>query len=130
MMSLISLLFAVVMLVLVGVGVGLGIVAGVLTIGLVAAGVLSSSVAMGLWRGKARAGIRTFVILCGVLSGIPAGMVCAWLAVKFSEQIDAGTVLILAVGGASGAVAGLIVALLFDFIAGRVQAHLSRRRGA
>ena len=115
------------MLILVGVGLALGGVAALLTLGLVAAGMVSSSVAIGVWRGKAQAGLRAFFLQCGIAAGIPAGMLCAWVGTQLWSQVDAGTIRVLIAGGLGGALSGLLVALLFDFIARRVQTWLAAR---
>jgi hypothetical protein len=122
-----SMLGLVVMLMLIGAGIVLGAIAAGLTLLLVAAGVVSSSVAIGLWRGRAQAGMRAFFIQCGIAAGVPAGMLCAWLGTHLWAQLDQGTVRILVIGGLGGALSGLVIALLFDFIARRVQAWLSAR---
>ena len=122
-----SLLALAVMLVLIGVGLVFGAVAAALTLGLVAAGVVSSSVMIGVWRGRAQAGLRALLLQIGVLAGIPAGMLCAWAATSLWEQIDGTLVVILVAGGLAGALGGAVVALMFDFLAGRVQRWLGAR---
>ncbi|MCE9610586.1 MAG: hypothetical protein K8R23_10370 [Chthoniobacter sp.] len=125
-----SLLALVVMLVLVGVGIVLGAVAVAITLGLVAAGVVSSSVMIGVWRGRAQAGLRAFLLQLGILAGIPAGMVCAWVGATLWKEIDGTLVLILVAGGLAGACGGAVVALMFDFLATRVQHWLGARLDA
>ena len=122
-----SLLAAAVMLMLIGVGIVLGAVATALTLGLVAAGVVSSSVMVGVWRGRAQAGLRAFLLQIGVLAGIPAGMLCAWAGTSLWKQIDGTLVVILASGGLAGALGGAVVALMFDFLANRIQRWLGAR---
>ncbi len=126
-MPILSLLAVVVMLVLVGVGIVLGAVAVALTLGLVAAGVVSSSVMIGVWRGQAQAGLRAFLLQLGVLGGIPAGMLCAWVGTTLWQEIDSTLVVILVAGGLAGALGGTVVALMFDFLAGRVHHWLGAR---
>ena len=118
------------MLVLIGAGVVLGVVAVALTLGLVAAGVVSSSVMIGVWRGRAQAGLRAFLLQCGIVAGIPAGMLCAWVATTLWEQISGTLVVVLASGGLAGALGGAVVALMFDFLAVRVHGWLAARLDA
>ena len=115
------------MLVLIGVGIVLGVVAVALTLGLVAAGVVSSSVMVGVWRGRAQAGLRALLLQCGILAGIPAGMLCAWVATTLWEQISGTLVIVLVAGGLAGALGGAVVALMFDFLAVRVHGWLAAR---
>ena len=122
-----SLLALVVMLLLVGVGIVLGTVAVAITLGLVAAGVVSSSVMIGVWRGKAQAGLRALFLQAGILAGIPAGMLCAWVGTRLWHEIDGTLVVILVAGGLAGALGGAVVALMFDFLASRVQRWLGAR---
>ena len=126
-MPLLSLLAFAIMLVLIGVGFVLGAVAVALTVVLVAAGVVSSSVMIGVWRGKAQAGLRAFLLQCGILAGIPAGMLCAWAATSIWEQISGTLVIVLAAGGLAGALGGGVLALMFDFLAARVHGWLAAR---
>ena len=122
-----QLLVLAIMLVLIGVGLVLGAAAVALTFALVAAGVVSSSVMIGVWRGKAQAGLRAFLLQCGIFAGIPAGMLCAWAATSLWEQINGTLVIVLAAGGLAGALGGAVVALMFDFLAARVHGWLAAR---
>jgi hypothetical protein len=54
-------------------------------------------------------------------------MLCAWVGAQLWSQVDAGTIRVLVAGGLGGALSGLLVALLFDFIARRVQTWLAAR---
>jgi hypothetical protein len=122
-----SLLCLAIACVLIGVGVVFGLVAVGLTFTLVGAGMVSSSVMIGVWRGRAQSGLRAFLLQCGILAGIPAGMLCAWVATSVWEQIDGTLVAILAAGGLAGALGGAVVALMFDFLASRVHGWLAAR---
>jgi hypothetical protein len=114
-MALFGIIFFFVALVLVGVGIALGAFVSVLTFALVTLGVISSSVVVGVRRKSAQAGVRTFLILGGILGGIPCGMFGAWLATTFMAL--AGTdAKIFFYGGVSGAVCGVGIALLLDFL--------------
>src|SRR6266550_895284 len=119
-MGALGLLGAAVALILVGVGLAFGTLAAFLAVILVVAGVVSSSVAVGLLRGTARAGFRAFVVQCGVVAGVPAGMLSAWIASSVRHIMEADLFWILLVGAISGAVAGACVAMLFVFIVQRL----------
>ena len=51
----------------------------------------SSSMAIGVWRGRAQSGLRAFFVQCGLLVGVPAGMLCAWLGTSLYAQVDPAT---------------------------------------
>jgi hypothetical protein len=125
-MALLALVFLVVSLVLIGVGVAVGLVASVLAMALVGIGVLSASFVVGIRTGRAASGIRAFLLQCGVLAGIPAGAVCAWLAQAFFAAYGTGW-LVLVYGALGGAVAGVVVAFLLDFVSRRLHVWASAR---
>lgn len=118
-MALFGLVFLVVALILIGVGIVLGLVLCAVTAVLVAVGVVSSSVVVGLLSRSSTAGVRAFLIQCGVLAGFPAGILCAWLAHSFFEAYGSGWPIFL-YGGLGGALGGIIIALLVAFIYGRL----------
>lgn len=124
-----GLIFLLVALVLIGVGIAIGLVACAVATGIIALGIVSSSFLVGLRSGRPAAGIRAFLLQCGILAGIPAGAVCAWLGVHFSsalkEQWDHWSV--LAWGALGGAVAGVIVALCLDFISRQLHVWITVR---
>jgi hypothetical protein len=122
-----SIFAIVIMCVLIGVGIVLGCVGVALVAALVAAGVLSSSVVVGIWRGRAQAGWRALFLQCGILAGIPAGMLCAWVGTQLWQQIDGTLVVILGTGALAGAVGGAVIALFFDIIATRAHSWLAAR---
>src|SRR5688572_19237121 len=123
-MELFGLIFLVVALVLIGVGIAIGLFACAAAAVLVGLGVISSSVVVGIRSGRTSAGVRVFLLQCGVLGGVPAGAVCAWLLQTFFDTY--GSVLPVLISGAlGGAFAGVIVALLLDFIWQRAAAWVS-----
>jgi NhaP-type Na+/H+ or K+/H+ antiporter len=61
------------------------------------------------------AGIRAFLLQCGIFAGIPAGILCAWLAHSMFETYGSGFLVFL-YGALGGALGGVIIALLVDFI--------------
>jgi hypothetical protein len=120
-MALFGLVFLVVALILIGVGIVVGLVVCCVAAVLVAVGVVSSSLVVGFLSRSSSAGVRAFLLQCGVLAGIPAGMLCAWLAHSLFEAYGRGWLLFL-YGGLGGAVGGIIIALLVDFVYRRMHA--------
>jgi hypothetical protein len=117
-MAIFGLVFGMVALVLIGIGVVIGLVACALTAVLLALGIVSSSVFVGVRSGRATSGIRAFLIQIGLLCGIPAGALCAWLAKSFFAAYG-GDLSILIYGAMGGAFAGLLIALMLDFLSRR-----------
>ena len=128
-MALLGLVCLVVALILIGVGIVVGLVACAITAVLVGVGVVSSSVVVGLLRKSSAAGIRAFLLQCGVLAGIPAGMLCAWLAHALFEAYGSGWVVLFA-GALGGAMGGVMIALLVDFIFRRARRWTTARLSA
>jgi len=116
-----------VVLVVVGAGIGIALFACVVAAMLMALGVVSSSVAIGFITKRPAIGARVFLLQCGVLSGIPAGAVTAWIGRAFFEMADASW-MIAVYGGIGGALAGAVIALMLDFIFRRSQAWLEERK--
>ncbi len=125
-MAVFALVFCVVALILVGIGIAIGLVASVVAAVLLSIGVISSSVFIGVRSGRAATGIRAFLVQCGILAGIPSGAICALLAKNFLEAYGQDT-LVLVYGGLGGACAGLIIALLLDYVSRRTHAWASTR---
>ncbi len=117
-MILFGLVFLVVSLVLIGVGVAVGLVGCLIAGALLGLGVLSSSVFIGVRSGRPSAGLSAFLLQCGLLGGIPAGAVCAWLGQSFFAAYGSGWP-VLIYGALGGALSGLIVALLLQVVAHR-----------
>jgi hypothetical protein len=114
-MALFGLVFLVVALILIGVGIVLGLAICGIAAALVAVGVVSSSVVVGLFSRSSASGVRAFLLQCGMLAGIPAGILCAWLAHSIFEVYGSGWLVFL-YGALGGALGGVIIALLVDFI--------------
>ena len=125
-MALFGLVFLVVALVLMGVGIAVGLVGCAVAAVLLGLGVVSSSFVIGLRSGRPSVGIRALLLQCGILAGIPAGAVCAWLAQSFFAAYGSGWP-VLVYGAVGGAVAGVLVALLLDFITRRLHLWASAR---
>lgn len=114
-MALFGLVFLVVALILIGVGIVVGLIACCVAAVLVGVGVVSSSVVVGLFSRSSAAGVRAFLLQCGMLAGIPAGILCVWLAHSIFEAYGSGWLVFL-YGALGGALGGLIIGLLVDFI--------------
>jgi hypothetical protein len=114
-MALFGLVFLVVALILIGVGIVLGLILCAVAAVLLAVGVVSSSVVVGLFRRSSLAGVRAFLLQCGILAGVPAGILCAWLAHSFFEAYGSGWPIFL-YGGFGGALGGIIIALMVAFV--------------
>jgi hypothetical protein len=127
-MALFGLMFLVVVLILIGVGIVVGVVACCIAAVLFAVGILSSSVVVGLLTRRPVAGIRAFLLQCAILAGIPSGIVCAWLAHSISSAAGPGW-LISFYGALGGAPAGLVIALLLDFLFRRLHRWASAKLG-
>ena len=125
-MELFGLIFLLVMLVLIGVGIAAGLVASAIAAVLVSIGVVSSSVVIGLLARRTSAGVRAFLLQLAVLLGIPAGVLCAWLA-HWILSTPASVWLVSLYGAFGGAVAGVVIALLLDFIFRRLHRWASAK---
>jgi hypothetical protein len=125
-MELFGLVVSVVALILIGIGIAVGLVASVLVAALLGLGVLSSSFLIGFRSGRPAAGIRAFLLMVGILAGIPAGAVCAWLAHAFFNAYG-NDVRVLFFGALGGGIAGVVLALMVDFVSRRVYASVSAR---
>lgn len=125
-MALFGLLFLFVMLVLIGVGIAAGLVACVITAVLVGIGIVSSSVVVGLLARRTSAGVRAFLLQLALLLGVPSGVICAWLA-HWIFSAPASVWLISLYGAMGGALAGVILALLLDFIFRRLHRWASAK---
>ena len=125
-MALFGLVFVVIALVLVGIGIAVGLVACFIAAVLLGLGVVSSSFVIGFRSGRPAVGIRAFLLQCGILSGIPAGAACAWLAQSFFAAYGSGWP-VLVYGALGGAFAGILVALSLDFVSRRLHFWASAR---
>ena len=115
-----------VMVVLIGVGIGIGLVACAIAACLAMLGVVSSSVALGLFTKRPATAVRALLLQCGILAGIPAGAVTAWVGRSVLEHVDESW-MIAVYGGIGGAFAGALLALLLDFIFRRTHAWVEQR---
>jgi len=125
-MAIFALIFFCVACVLIGVGIVIGLLGCAIAAVLLGLGVISSSVLVGLRSGRAESAIRAFLIQAGILAGIPAGAVCAWLIQSLFAAYGEGWQ-VLAYGALGGAGAGLLIALTLDFLSRRVSAWAALR---
>lgn len=121
-MDIFGLIVAVIALMLIGVGIALGLVACAAGGGLLATGVVSSSVIVGFWKRRTLAGVQMFFVQCGILAGAPVGAVLAWIAWHVWPMID-GEWHVLAAGAAGGAIAGLITAWMASVATNGIAKH-------
>ncbi len=121
-----GLILLLVMLVLIGVGIAVGLFACAIAAVLVTLGVVSSSVALGFFTKRPATVVRAFLLQCGILAGIPAGAVTAWLGRTLLDKVDQSW-MIAVYGGIAGAFAGAVLALLLDFIFCRTHAWIEAR---
>jgi hypothetical protein len=125
-MAFFGLIFLFVVLVLIGIGIAIGLVTCVIAALLVAVGMLSSSVVVGLLARRTSAGVRAFLLQLALLLGVPSGVLCAWLA-HWIFSAPASVWLISLYGAVGGAVAGVVLALLLDFIFRRLHRWASAK---
>jgi hypothetical protein len=121
-----GLIMLLVMVVLIGAGIGIGLFACAIAAGLAMLGVVSSSVALGFVTKRPATAIRALLLQCGILAGIPAGAVTAWVGRSVLEHVDESW-MIAVYGGIGGAFAGAMLALLLDFIFRRTHAWVEQR---
>ena len=120
-MAIAALIAFVVVLILIGIGVAVGLVACALLAVLIGLGILSSSVIVGFRSGRPADGIRVFLLQCGIIAGVPAGAVSAWLgATMWRELAGAVDWPAIVFGGLGGALAGIMLALSMDYISRRL----------
>lgn len=121
-----GLIMLLVMVVLIGAGIGIGLFACAIAAGLTMLGVVSSSVALGFLTKRPATAVRALLLQCGILAGIPAGAVTAWVGRSVLEHVDESW-MIAVYGGIGGAFAGAMLALLLDFIFRRTHAWVEQR---
>lgn len=134
-MGFLGLIVLAVMLVLIGIGVGIGLFACAVAAVLVTMGVISSSVALGFYTQRPVTAVRALLLQCSVLAGIPAGAGVVWIlqgavcGVAAWQGWNTGDWewKFLLLGAVGGAFAGVILALLFDFIFRRTRAWIEVR---
>jgi hypothetical protein len=124
--AILGLIFLAVALMLVGVGLAFGLVVAAITLLLLGLGVASSSLFIGIRSASASAGLRAFLLQCGVLGGVLSGVICAWFADSFLQAYGGITPVLIA-GAFGGAVAGVLLALLTEYVLRRGAAWVTNR---
>src|SRR5688572_18130461 len=114
-MELLLLVFGCVMAAIVGIGIAIGLVACAIGGILIGLGIISSSVLVGISTGRPAHAFRAFFWQCGLLLGIPAGAVLAWLG-GMVVKLGGNQWAIILFGALGGALAGVIVAIMLDVI--------------
>jgi hypothetical protein len=127
-MAFFVLLFLVIALALIGVGIVVGAMLCCVAAALCAVGVISSSVVIGAVSRRPSEATRAFVFQCALIAGIPSGILCAWIA-RAAFGVSGAVSLIPLYGALGGVAAGLVIALLLDFISRRLQCSASAKLG-
>lgn len=104
-----ALLALMTMLVLIGVGLALGAALLLMVAGLIAGGIISGSVLVGLYHRSFASGFLTFLVSAGAVGGAVAGATTLWLACRWWHWLPEQTGLIL--GGLGGLAAGIILGI-------------------
>ncbi len=120
--------FFAVMLILVGTGIVAAVVTLLAAAMLVGLGIISTSVAVGIVQRRARSGFRVFFLLCGAAGGVPAG-IGTTMTVSWLFNLHFPWRWIIGGGAVCGAIAGLIVAAIFNFAWARIIDYLIRKVG-
>jgi hypothetical protein len=124
--ALMIMLIVVVCMLLVGLGLVTGVVLCALSGFLAGLGILSSSVAIAFVRRSPGSGFRALFIQLGALAGIPVGIGAVWLA-SWAAHTHWSTAFRIVVGGTCGLACGVAVALVFNFVWGKVAQWILRR---
>lgn len=111
----------VVCMVLMGLGLAAGIVVCAAAAMLAGLGIVSSSAAVGLLRRSPSSAFRALFIQLGAAAGIPCGIGAAW-SVSALAHAGWSRLFIILLGGGCGMACGIGVALLFNFVWGRIVA--------
>jgi hypothetical protein len=122
---LMSVAFVLICVRLIVIGLVVGAIGMVLLAGLTFAGIISSSVVVGLLRRRFSSGWRTFLVLGCVVLFIPCGAALGWAL----EQLAAIPIRIrwsIVVGAFAGAAAGVGFAFAFDHLLGKAARRLQR----
>lgn len=103
-------LFALItMLVLIGIGVALGLALLLILFGLIAGGIISGSVLVGLYQRSFASGFLTFLASAGAIGGAIIGSVGLWLLHRVMHWPSGK--MVWAIGGAGGLAAGIILGI-------------------
>ncbi len=115
-------------LLVIGAGIVLAGLAILAILLLIALGVLSASVAVGVWRKSFESGFRTFLITGSVVAGGLCGLLIAWFGNFILTWWPLEEALIA--GGVGGVAGGLIFGVFAVWLARITSAFISRRYAA
>jgi len=110
---------AIVFLVFAAIAIVLGIVAALIILFLLAVGILSTSVLFAFLRRSVGSGFRALFIQIGMVVGLPLGLAATWIASRLFA-VPGGRLLRYGAGGICGVLAGFAVAILFNYLWGRL----------
>ena len=114
-MIVLAMISVIVVLVSIGAGVAVALVTCLVAAVLVAIGAVSSSAVIGLLTRRPYIGARVLLFECAIAAGVPAGIFCAYLG-DYLWRVAGSSWCIPVYGAAGGAMAGVGIALLLEFI--------------
>jgi hypothetical protein len=109
-----------------GIGLAVGLCLLAVTAVLVATGIVSSSVVMGLITRRLSVGLRTLLLQLGVLGGVVGGIGIAWLGQAFLSNLGL-TGQMIAYAALGGGLGGAVIALTASHLATRLQGAVQVR---
>ena len=113
------------MFICIGVGVVLTIIGIMILFGLIAAGILSTSILVGLHNKSFEKGFTTFLISVTTLGGLLIGSIGFWGLNKIMHWFTTQTALII--GSSGGLLTGLLLGILLSYVIRKVTALLKER---
>jgi hypothetical protein len=100
--------------IVIGIGAVIGLIVCVLAAILIGLGVISSSVAVGLFSKRLSSGLRAFLIQCTVIASLVTGTGCGLLLHLFFGRASLTEATLC--GALGGVAAGLLIAASVDFV--------------
>jgi hypothetical protein len=110
-------------MVLLGIGLAIGLAACVVTAVLVSFGVVSSAVAVAFLRRNPASGLRALFLQIGAAAGVPCGIAAVCL-ISWLARSEWSLLVRIGVGGLAGLTGGMLVALIFNWVWGRMAAWI------
>ncbi|HVG13088.1 MAG TPA: hypothetical protein VM843_08790 [Flavisolibacter sp.] len=112
--------------ILVGIGIALGTAGLLLTFALVSAGILSTSVLVGLKKKSVTKGFRTLLYVSSAVGGVAVASAGLYLINRFYDlQLAAPTALVI--GALSGGAGGILLGYLLQLMLIRLSAYFRQR---
>jgi hypothetical protein len=125
MLGMFALVAICIMIALIGAGIVVGAIVAASMALLVALGITSSAVLIGIFRKRFSAGLRAFHYQFCAFAAIPAGVGALWLGNRIAASgLELREVLII--GSIAGVASGLVLAFAFDLIAGMIYRRVRR----